>query len=200
LCRRCDESNTHIFLDRSISQEVWIVIERHLGNNHLWDKGTVSDCFCEYYSRPTLKEFWVLPILVVWGVWLARYASIFWNKCHPSFKISQQALVIISSYKVDQVHNHPSLVVEVEIDKSIAWGFFYGACQEPDKTCGLGLILHYSDSHFVQGKANMGQGTNNLDEFNAFLALFKMSMYKDVLALQVFRDSKLVIDWMKEKS
>jgi hypothetical protein len=77
LCRRCDESNTHVFLDCSFSRKVWIEIGRHLGINHLWDKETISNFFLEYYNRLALKDFQVLPILVAWGVWFARNASIF---------------------------------------------------------------------------------------------------------------------------
>jgi hypothetical protein len=39
----------------------------------------------------------------------------------------------------------------------------------------------------------MGQGTDKIDEFNALCALLKITVDKDVLALQVFGDLKLVI-------
>jgi hypothetical protein len=57
---------------------------------------------------------------------------------------------------------HPQLVNEVAINKYVAWGFFDGACQGPGRFIGLGFIFHFSEFHCVYGKANLGQGTNNL--------------------------------------
>jgi ribonuclease HI len=92
------------------------------------------------------------------------------------------------------------MVSDVVINHSVAWGFFDGACQAPDRSCGIGFIFHLSEFHFISGKANLGQGTNNLGEFKALFNLLKIVVLRNISNLQVFRDSKLVIDWMKKKT
>jgi hypothetical protein len=58
-------------------------------------------------------------------------------------------------------------------DKYGAWGFFDGPCKGIDKTSELVFILHFLVLHYVVGKANLGQGTNNLGEFKDFISLLK---------------------------
>jgi ribonuclease HI len=92
------------------------------------------------------------------------------------------------------------MVSDVVINHLVAWGFFDGACQGPDRSCGVGFILHLSELHFISGKANLGQGTNNLGEFKALFNLLKIVVLRNISNLQVFGDSKLVIDWMKKEA
>jgi hypothetical protein len=106
---------------------------------------------------------------------------------------------MLSSYKSDQVLRQPSLVVDVEIDKVVPWGYFDGAYQGLDRSCGLGFILHLFDFHFIQGKDNMGQGTNNLVNSMIFF-LFSKQQWIGVYYISSARDSKLVINCMRGKS
>jgi hypothetical protein len=59
--------------------------------------------------------------------------------------------------------------------------FFYSACQGPNQICGASFILHFSYLHMIKGKAILGLGTNNFEEFKALFALLKVAMDKDVL-------------------
>jgi ribonuclease HI len=61
---------------------------------------------------------------------------------------------------------------------------------------GLGFIIHFSESHLVKIKLNMGQVTNNIGEFKAVFFRLKILVHRSVFYLHIFRDSKLVMDWM----
>jgi ribonuclease HI len=88
------------------------------------------------------------------------------------------------------VHN------EVVIKKVVTWVFFDGACQGLRHSLGLGFILHFSESHLVKLKLNLGRSTIDIGEFKAPFFLLKIHVHESVFYLQVFGDSKLVIDWM----
>lgn len=63
------------------------------------------------------------------------------------------------------------------------WGFFEGVSQGSTYLCGVGFLLHFSDSRLIKGKANLGPGTNNLGEFKALYALLKVALDKGVFLL-----------------
>jgi hypothetical protein len=51
-----------------------------MGLGSVCDKDLVADCFKEFFSNPSLKIFRALPVLVSWGIWLARNAGLFEDK------------------------------------------------------------------------------------------------------------------------
>jgi hypothetical protein len=99
-----------------------------------------------------MKYLHPFPILVAWGIWLAQNSGIFEGKAHPTFKISQQAMAMLSNFKYVPKGIKNKAISEVSIDKSMAWGFFDGACQGESGTCGLGFVLHFSNCHYITGK------------------------------------------------
>ena len=62
--------------------------------------------------------------------------------------------------------------LELIIRKSIAWGFFDGAYQFPSQIwCWVHLPI--SNSPYLQVKANLGRGTNNVGELTTLLLLLQ---------------------------
>ena len=59
-------------------------------------------------------------------------------------------------YKPDVSIKEQRVVGALSVDRSHAWSFFYGACQERGHTCSLGFVLFLSYSHFFTAKANLG--------------------------------------------
>ena len=52
-------------------------MENLTGVKEGWRGETLVDCFKSWQFNPELKAFKALPLLVAWGIWLARNASIF---------------------------------------------------------------------------------------------------------------------------
>ena len=84
-----------------------------------------------------------LPLLVIWGVWLARNKIIFIDK---SFNLE---ITTIMAFRI--MHAFPQYiratrqreVLELEIDRSVSWVFFNVASQ--NNLCVEGVILFFSD-------------------------------------------------------
>ena len=64
-----------------------------------------------------------------------------------------------------------TIFVEV-IDKTFAWGFFYGSAAGDQKICGAGGMLFLSDVHFFSFKAGLGLGTVESVNFSSIFGLF----------------------------
>jgi hypothetical protein len=109
----------------------------------------------------------------MWGIWIARNVILFEEKMMPTFQVASQVNALFAYYKVNpKVKPHRILSV-VQVDKSLAWGFFNGACQGLDSISGIGFILYFTETHRVQVKGNIGRGTNNQGEFKALYYLLK---------------------------
>jgi len=84
--------------------------------------------------------------------------------------------------------------LEVEIDRSVPWGYFDGAAQE--NRCGGGALLFLSDSHYFTLSCGMGEGSNNFAELMSLKLLLVFAVEKGCLNLNVFGDSMNVINWI----
>lgn len=82
---------------------------------------------------------------------------------------------------------------EFQVDKSVPWGHFDGACQGQNRVIGLGFTFFLYESRYFLFKANLGSETNNIGELIALFYMLKFALDGDMVTLQVFGDSLLVI-------
>jgi ribonuclease HI len=141
------------------------------------------------------KKIKALPLIVCWGIWLARNSVIFKDKPTLPDLIASQGLSILSHFP--QEKDIPAICVyqPESIDKSRPWDFFDGASQNDNQSCGGGAVLYLSDNHFFKIKMGLGQGTNNYAELMALKLLLQFSGEKGVQSIQIFGDSMNVINW-----
>ena len=87
---------------------------------------------------------------------------------------------------------------DFEIDKSRVLAFFNGASN--NGVYGGGIALYSLDFHFVLLKLGHGKGTNQRVELITLWGLLKYVVQADILQLQFFGDSRVIIDWIEDKS
>jgi ribonuclease HI len=92
------------------------------------------------------------------------------------------------------------LLILFKTNNTKPWGFFNGACQGTLGTCRVGAILYLDNANYLLPKYGAGLGTNNNVELYALWILLKVVVDIQVKRLQVFGDSKLLIDWENGKS
>ena len=80
-----------------------------------------------------------LPLLVTWGVWLARNNIIFNEKLWTPSIIASLACGIIHAFLPHIWVSKQWEVLALDIDRTAPWGFFYGASQ--NNICGGGDTL-----------------------------------------------------------
>ena len=109
-----------------------------------------------------------------------------------------QIVVIIQHFREpEKIHKHRPVREEL-IDKAIPWGYFDGASQARQMSCGGGGVLYKSETNYFHFSAGLGKGSNNYAELMSLGLLLLFSLEQGCLSLQVFGDSMLVIEWEKE--
>jgi len=135
-----------------------------------------------------------LPLLVIWGIWLARNQAIFNDKPSLTEHTSAMAVGMFNAIPEHIKDAKQKRDLEVDIDRTVPWGFFDGAAQ--NNRCGGGAILYLSDSHFFVLSAGLGEGSNNFAELMSLKLLLIFAIEKGCKKLNVFGDSKNVINWI----
>ena len=106
-----------------------------------------------------------------------------WAKEHKSHEKEQKIKVLIPP----------------EINKAIPWAFFNGASQGDPSLGGSGGVLYLSANQKIQAKYAPGHCSNNKVELAALHMILKVAINNNISQLQVFKDSKMVVDWVNIK-
>ena len=91
------------------------------------------------------------------------------------------------------------IISEEVIDRTKFWGFFDGSASGNPKVCGAGGILFLKNDHYITFKAGLGVGSNNFAELSALKLLIILALNKQILNIEFFGDSMLVINWISGK-
>ena len=136
----------------------------------------------------------MLPLLIIWGVWLARNEVIFNEVFLTPGKTTLNSLAILSSFAPSEGSFKIKTIREVTIEKTMPWVFFYGVSQ--NYTCGGGGLLYFSDTHYYTLTPGLGNGTNNYDELMSLKLLLAFAIEQDCKKITFYGDSKNVINWI----
>jgi ribonuclease HI len=162
----------------------------------VWRGPSLEQAWKDWLQVPKFKKIKALPLLVSWGIWLARNSTIFKDKASIPEIIAAQGLSILSHFP--QEKDIPAICINLPelIDSSNPWAYFDGASQ--NQLCGGGVVLFLSDNHFYKIKMGLGQGTNNYVELMALKLLLQFVGEKGVQSIQIFGDSMNVINWSRK--
>lgn len=108
------------------------------------------------------KLYQVLPLLIVWGVWLARNRAIFEDDIFPIEVFATQILVVYDLLLKDQRDNNNRILNPTVVDRSHPWEFFDGTSQGDTFGCGGGFVLHILETHLFSLKMGLGASSNKL--------------------------------------
>ena len=80
------------------------------------------------------------------------------------------------------------------------WAFFDGASQGDPPLGGDGAVIFFSTTEKKKIKYAMGQASNNKAELSALWATLRVAQNSQIQEIQIFGDSKVVIDWENEQN
>jgi hypothetical protein len=115
-------------------------------------------------------------------------------------KVSLHVLFVYNSNISPNKEKPPYTVRDPTVDCDKVWGFFNGISWENGSVCGLGFVLHFSTNHYLSGKANLSNDTNNMGEFSALFAFLKVALERNIHQLYVFGNYELAILWMQDQT
>jgi len=194
LCKRAQESITHLFLSCSYSVDVWKECSTLVGRPCQWTGASIGDAWEDWWRRTTNQKLKYLPLLVIWGIWLARNKAIFNDRPSlPAITAAQSHGILKSLPEYVRAANQRR-ILEVEIDHSQPWAFFDGASQ--NNLSGGGAVLHLSDTHSYTISMGLGEGSNNFAELMSLKLLLIFALEKGCTKITCFGDSLNVINWV----
>ena len=164
-----------------------------VGLNHRWEGNSVNSAWENWWRSFSHSKLKTLPLLIIWGVWLARNGSIFQDKVSSPELTSAQSVGLYKALPEYIRAAKQRRNLEFDLDKTHPWGFFDGAAQ--NELCGGGAILYLSDSHYFSLTMGLGAGSNNYAEIMSLKLLLIFSIEKGINKLTVLGDSLNVINW-----
>jgi hypothetical protein len=150
--------------------------------------------------NPSVKTFKDLPCYVIWGIWLNRNQVVFEDKGGYPSLVAHKVRAAFREKKKEAPRKVVMPLRAPSFNLSVAWGYFDGACQGVPGSCGAGIVLYLTFDHFFHLKFKVGLGTNNRGELIALWVLLNFAQDKGIRNIQVFGDSKLVVDWFKGRA
>ena len=86
------------------------------------------------------------------------------------------------------------------IDKSTPWDIFDIASQGEPAIGGAGEVIHFSKTNQIYFKLGLGRVTNSKAILSALWATLKITKDKQIDKLNIYGDSKIVIEWAQGRN
>jgi hypothetical protein len=174
LCKIDIETTQHLFIDSLYIKKVWIEVSILLKKRFLWINHTLEQAWRNWWENRGFKRYRLLPLLIIWGVWLAKNEVIFNEVILAPEKTTLNRLAILSLYLPTKGRVKTIIIREVTIKKRSPWGFFDGASQ--NYICGGGGILYFSNTHYYTFTSGLGGRTNNYAELMSLKLLMAFAL------------------------
>jgi ribonuclease HI len=197
LCKGDDKTSPHLFLGFPFSIQTWRFVSFFLGQTCSWHGPSIEEAWKYWVQDHRNKNIKALPLLINWGIWLARNVAIFKEKALlPDIFATKihLSLHIFDKRKIPPLRQ----IVEEQINITRPWDFFNGASQDNIDHFGGWGVLHLSPSHFYKIKQGLGQGTNNFVELIALNLLLTFVGEKGILTLHIFGYSMVVTNGLRK--
>ena len=59
------------------TKEIWQSILGLIGGKDKWNEDSLLECMKKWFDEKSLKQYRTISLIVPWGIWLTRNASIF---------------------------------------------------------------------------------------------------------------------------
>lgn len=89
-------------------------------------KGNEESNFRSWDGKAAVKSFKALPLIVAWGIWLSRNASLSDDRFIFPIQCAMQSLNILNSFKQLKAEKPVRHIVEEVINRLGAWIYFDG--------------------------------------------------------------------------
>jgi hypothetical protein len=143
LCRDEEENGPHLFIKCPFARQCWEECSRVLGKACRWQGESVEEAWKDWLSSPINRSIKALPLILNWGIWLARNATVFKDKPSLPELLVAQGLNILAHFPQEKEMRGARIIREEDIDHNKPWDFFDGASQNNHSCCGGGEMFFF---------------------------------------------------------
>ena len=72
LCKNDEETTNHLFLNCPFSTQVWQRSQAKANHRFSWSGPSLEEAWKTWLNTPQLSHIKSLPLIHIWGVWIAR--------------------------------------------------------------------------------------------------------------------------------
>lgn len=155
LCKGNEETSTHLFLMCPFTLQPWRDVSSLVGFSFNWLGPSIEEAWRTWVQDHIFKNIKALPIIILWGVWIARNVVIFKDKASLPDIIDAQNLAILAHFPQGKDSPPPRQVVAKQIDFSRAWDFFMVLQRKQRSLWGWGSSFFFPFTLF-QPKVGLG--------------------------------------------
>jgi hypothetical protein len=106
LCKGVEETSLHMFLDCPFTHQTWAECTRALRQECKWQGTSIEEAWKSWLQEHKNLNIKYLPLLINWGIWLARNSSIFKDKASlPEHMLFKALTSSPFSHKKKRPHN-----------------------------------------------------------------------------------------------
>jgi len=191
LCKHEGESVNHLFVHCTFTKCIWSEIKVALHISEEWGDTPFKDNLEKWYKK--VRNHKELPVFICWGVWRTRNYMIFENKSQNSSMVFNRILDVYNESYKEKVFKRNRAIRQPSLIDVIVVGYFDGAALLGQ--CGGGMCLNLNQSHSFHLWMGSGTGTNTRAKLLALWGLLRFATNIGIVSIQVFGDSKVIVDW-----
>jgi ribonuclease HI len=196
LCRQSPEDVHHLFIHCNFARKVWTFLLNHLSLPFTWQSDSLSDCFQLWTSQRSPP--FCLAALVCWQLWLTRNRATFEDQT-PSLQSVVYSVLSAFHWKPSRdtplLHKAPDIL----LPEGFTLACFDGAAQVTGR-CGAGGTFKTHHSRITKWYFSCGVGSNTKAELMGLWTTLFLASSWSIKFLIVLGDSRVVIDWINQKS
>lgn len=160
-------------------------------------RSTLSSCFEVWLRQCPLHQS--LPSLIYWHLWLERNKVIFQSGRSSIHLVLHRTLGCFGRPKAIQKSTVTRCTPPI-LQESIIVGWFDGATQLHGHLSGARGVLRINEHSIYKWTFNCGSGTNTRAKLLRVWALLTLDSQLHILDLQVFGNSKIIINLLNDKN
>jgi hypothetical protein len=138
LCKEQGESVDHLFMRCPFTTSVWAEATKLNSAIGAWQGASFEEALMVWLSPRTPQDLKYFPLIVAWGIWLARNSTLFRDEPQSPLRVAINCLGILAHLKPvvrKGLGNARGVQVE-QIDRGRPWDFFDGAASGDHLLCG----------------------------------------------------------------
>ena len=159
-----------------------------------WVDDTLEGAFLRWWRSRATKALQALPLIISWGVWLAKNDAIFKDIIKIPTEIAIKVVGIVDHFVESNTNMKYRNIMQESTNLEVSWGYFDGAAGRNPSLCGGGAVLFFNLQNYINFKEALGLGTNNFVELSALILLMTKALEWSVTNMQIFGDSKIIIN------
>lgn len=197
LCKQESEDIHHLLVHCFFTKQIWNLLINFFHIPVAWKGPTFSACLTDCITQKSAPP--TLAVCMCWQVWKERNSAIFEDRIPSILAVFHR---VRNSFQWQPALNKTFTpkVYEISLSPGYSLACFDGAAESTGLCCGAGGFFRTHSKRITKWFMNCGEGTNTKAELLGLWTSLALASFWSIDHLLVLGDSRVVIDWISQKS